>query len=39
MSLNAQLVEAKSDADKFRNQLADEKAKLNQKNNELQSLQ
>ncbi|CAG5089234.1 Oidioi.mRNA.OKI2018_I69.PAR.g12140.t1.cds [Oikopleura dioica] len=39
MSLNAQLVEAKSDADKFRNQLADEKVKLNQKNNELQSLQ
>lgn len=39
MSLNAQLADARSDADKFRKQLADEKIKLNQKNNELQSLQ
>ena len=39
MSLNAQLTEARSDADKFRKQLDEEKIKLNQKNNELQSLQ
>jgi len=38
MSLNAQLTEARSDADKFRKQLDEEKIKLNQKNNELQSL-
>jgi hypothetical protein len=39
MSLNAQLTDARSDVDKFRKQLDDEKIRLNQKNNELQSLQ
>jgi len=39
MSLNAQLTDARSDVDKFRKQLDEEKIRLNQKNNELQSLQ
>ena len=39
MSLNAQLTEARSDVDKFRKQLEQEKVRLNQKHNELQSLQ
>lgn len=39
MSLNAQLTDARSEVDKFRKQLDEEKIRLNQKNNELQSLQ